>query len=171
MYQRLKERTLDRVRADLVEFPRDQRIIFLAGRRAEESQRRQGLALKDPIERKGSVVWVSPLLNWTALDLNAYRRLHPDVPRNEVSDLLHMSGECLDGAFAHRGELDEIETWFPEVADEIHQLEKEVAAADVAPPERCRWGWGAGKQKPSQAGALCSSCAGRFEPLGGGGQQ
>jgi 3'-phosphoadenosine 5'-phosphosulfate sulfotransferase (PAPS reductase)/FAD synthetase len=163
MYQRLKERALESVRRQFVEFRYQQRVIFLAGRRADESGRRKGLALKGPIERRGSTVWVSPLLNWTKLDLNAYRRIYPDVPRNEVSDLLHMSGECLCGAFAHPGELDEVGEWFPEVADEIRGLEKEVAAADVAPPERCKWGWGAGREAPSRVGAMCSSCDPLFD--------
>lgn len=166
MFQRLKERALESVRRKLVEYPYQQRVIFLAGRRASESDRRKGLALKDPIERKGSTVWVSPLVNWTKADLNAYRRIHPDVPRNEVSDLLHMSGECLCGSFAHADELEEIEMWFPEVAAEIRQLEQEVAEANLnIPAERCKWGWGAGKEKPSKVGALCSSCDARFEQL------
>lgn len=163
MYQRLKERALEKVRNDLVSNPYRERVIFLAGRRADESGRRKGLALKGPIERRGSTVWVSPLLDWTKLDLNAYRRVHSDVPRNEVSDLLHMSGECLCGAFAHAGELNEIEEWFPETAAEIRALEAEVLASGVAPPERCKWGWGAGKEKPSKVGDLCSSCDARFE--------
>lgn len=163
MYQKLKERALDRIRGSLVEFKYQQRVIYLAGRRADESDRRKGLADKPLIERRGSTVWVSPLTKWTKLDLNAYRRLNPDVPRNEVSDLLHMSGECLCGAFAHKGELEEIGDWFPEVADEIRALEKEVAAADVAPAQRCRWGWGAGKEKPSRVGALCSGCDALFD--------
>lgn len=165
MFQKLKERALERVRKQFVEYPYRQRVVFLAGRRADESGRRKGLALKDPIERRGSTVWVSPLLSWTKLDLNAYRRANPDVPHNEVSDLLHMSGECLCGAFAHADELDEIGAWFPDVADEIRQLEKEVAAAGVAPPERCKWGWGAGKETPSRVGALCSSCDSRFQQV------
>jgi 3'-phosphoadenosine 5'-phosphosulfate sulfotransferase (PAPS reductase)/FAD synthetase len=165
VYQRLKERALERVRSELVVNPYRQRVIFLAGRRADESGRRKGLALKDPIERRGSIVWVSPLINWTKADLNAYRRIHPDVPRNEVSDLLHMSGECLCGAFAHSGELEEIEMWFPNVAAEIRELEQRALDAAVAPPERCRWGWGAGKERPSKAGALCTSCNARFEQL------
>ncbi len=164
MYQRLKERTLDRVRAELVEFPTSGRVIFLAGRRADESARRKPLARKSPVERKGSVVWVSPLINWTSADLNAYRRVHPDVPCNEVADLLHMSGECLCGSYAHSGELEEIEMWFPQDVRDIRRLEKQVAAADVAPAERCRWGWGADKQKPSGAGPMCSSCSARFRP-------
>ena len=162
MYQRLKERALEKVRNDLVSNPYRERVIYLAGRRADESGRRKGLAAKGPIERRGSTVWVSPLVDWTKLDLNAYRRIHADVPRNEVSDLLHMSGECLCGAFAHSGELDEIAEWFPEVAEEIHALEEEVRASGVAPPERCKWGWGAGKERPSRVGDLCSSCDERF---------
>lgn len=163
MFQRLKERAMEKVRNELVKKPHRERVIFLAGRRADESERRKRLANMDPIERKGSTVWVSPLVGWTKLDLNAYRRVHPDVPRNEVSDLLHMSGECLCGAFAHAGELDEIADWFPEVAAEIRDLEAEVLASGVAPPERCRWGWGAGKEQPSKSGPMCDSCDERFK--------
>lgn len=163
MYQRLKERALEKVRNDLVSNPYRERVIFLAGRRADESGRRKGLVTQGPIERRGSTVWVSPLVDWTKLDLNAYRRVHSDVPRNEVSDVLHMSGECLCGAFAHSGELDEIAEWYPAVAAEIRALETEVHASGVAPPERCHWGWGAGKEKPSKVGDMCSSCDSRFE--------
>jgi len=161
MYQRLKERSLEKVRRDLVQLPRHQRVIFLAGRRADESDRRKGLAAKDPIERRGSTVWVSPLLNWTKLDLNAYRRLHPDVPCNEVSDLLHMSGECLCGAFAHRDELEEIEAWFPQTAREIRALEREVQAADVAPPPNAAGGAGARARNPRREWACCARRATR----------
>lgn len=31
----------------------------------------------------------------------------------------HMSGECLCGAFAKPGELDEIRFWYPAMADEL----------------------------------------------------
>lgn len=97
-YQRLKERGLRQVRRELVKDGRRQRVIFLAGRRAEESGRR-GARFKagelKAVERVDSVVWASPLVSWSKLDLNLYRKAFPDVPRNEVSDLLHMSGECL----------------------------------------------------------------------------
>lgn len=164
MYQRLKERALREVKRELITNPWRERVIFLAGRRSSESQRRQKLALKDPIEREGSIIWVSPIVDWTKEDLNTYRMLFPDVPRNEVSDILHMSGECLCGAFAHPGELDEIGEWFPHVAEEIRELERDVEASGKHPAERCRWGWGAGKQAPSKTGPLCSSCDARFAP-------
>lgn len=160
MYQRLKERSLEKARRELVKNPRRERVVFLAGRRREESKRRQDIPIS---ERRGSTVWVSPLVHWTKLDLNMYRMMY-DVPRNEVSDLLHMSGECLCGAFAHSGELDEIGMWFPEVRAEIEVLQEKVAAKPNIPRERCRWGWGADKEKPSKVGDMCTSCDARFSP-------
>jgi 3'-phosphoadenosine 5'-phosphosulfate sulfotransferase (PAPS reductase)/FAD synthetase len=154
MYSRLKERALDLARHDLgVANSRTKAAVFIAGRRRAESERRQDVPL---YESDGSVIWVSPLAMWTKLDLNTYREMHPDVPRNEVSDLLHMSGECLCGAFAKPSELDAIGEWFPEVRAEIEELQRDVSAAGHAPPF-CRWGHGEGA--PSPSGRLCSSCA------------
>lgn len=159
MYQRLKERGLRQARRKLVTNPRKERIIFFAGRRRQESQRRQGIP---EFEREGSVVWVSPLANWHKTDLNTYRNLH-DVPRNQVSDTLHMSGECLCGAFAHAGELDEIDFWYPDTAQQIRDLEAEVRATGKFPENRCRWGWGGDtSEKPSKTGPMCQSCDARF---------
>lgn len=154
MYQRLKERALEQVRKELNPHPRKQRAIFLAGRRSDESKRRSKLSAT--IERRGSLIWVSPILDWTSVDMNTYRAMHPDIPRNQVSDLLHMSGECLCGAFAKPGELDEIGYWYPDVVAQIRGLEGRVRAAGH-PPEICRWGHGVGRR--SKVGPLCSSCA------------
>lgn len=161
MYQRLKERGLREVRRQLVRNPRRERVLFLAGRRRDESKRRMAIPESD---RDGSVVFASPLAHWTKADLNTYRRMHPDIPRNAVSDTLHMSGECLCGAFAHHGELEEIRFWFPEVAEHIEELQEKVRAAGH-PEQRCRWGWGGESgEKPSKSGPLCTSCETRFEP-------
>jgi len=163
MYQRLKERGLRKARKKIVQQPRRERVVFLAGRRRDESQRRMNIP---DMEREGSTVWVSPLVNWTKEDLNTYRMTHRDVPRNAVSDCLHMSGECLCGAFAHAGELDEIAFWYPETAQHIRDLEEKVRAAGH-PEKRCRWGWGGGAssgEKPSKSGPMCTSCDARFLP-------
>jgi 3'-phosphoadenosine 5'-phosphosulfate sulfotransferase (PAPS reductase)/FAD synthetase len=159
MYQRLKERGLREVRKQVVNNPRRERVLFLAGRRREESKRRASIPESD---RQGSIVFVSPLVSWTKADLNTYRIMHPDVPRNQVSDTLHMSGECLCGAFAHAGELDEIRFWFPDTAAHIDGLEEKVRAAGH-PEKKCKWGWGQGAStKPSKSGIMCSSCDSRF---------
>lgn len=160
MYQRLKERGLREVRRTLVRHPRTERVFFLAGRRRTESQRRANVV---EFERVGSVVWVSPLVNWTKLDLNTYRAMHPEVPVNMVSDLLHMSGECLCGSFAHPGELDEINMWFPDTVREIRRLESRIAERDNIPAQRKTWGWGSTSRARAKekSGPLCSSCEDR----------
>jgi 3'-phosphoadenosine 5'-phosphosulfate sulfotransferase (PAPS reductase)/FAD synthetase len=153
MYQRLKERALDKVRAELVTNNRRERVMFIAGRRRSESKRRQNIPL---YETDGSAIWASPLAMWTKLDMNTYRLMMRDVPINEVSEKLHMSGECLCGSFAHPGELDELRFWYPAVAEGIDQLERDVTAAGHKPPFN-RWGHGQGKPT-EQTGKLCTSC-------------
>ncbi len=165
MFQRLKERAIMAARAEIVprSRARRERVIFLAGRRKDESARRSGIPLW---EREGALVWVSPLALWTKLDLNTYRQMAGDVPRNQVSDLIHMSGECLCGSFAKKDELDEVGGFFPEVAAQIRDLEHEVARQGSIDPERCRWGWGAyrdlsGRRRP-KVGVMCTSCDEKF---------
>lgn len=167
MYQRLKERTLDAVRRDIIGNVYRRRLIYFAGRRRQESVRRAEIPLH---ERDGSAIWISPLANWTALDINTYHTMFPDIPRNLVTDLLHMSGECLCGAFAKKGELDMIREWYPDTADDIDRLEHDVRAAGHPEPV-CRWGWGAyrtprdrGPRSLQKAGRLCSSCTAPDEP-------
>jgi 3'-phosphoadenosine 5'-phosphosulfate sulfotransferase (PAPS reductase)/FAD synthetase len=180
MYQRLKERCLDQARRELVGHSWRERVVFLAGRRRTESVRRTDIPVTD---RKGSIVFVSPLVLWTAPDMNTYRLVQGDVPRNEVSDMIHMSGECLCGAFAHKNELDEVGEWFPAVKAEIEALEADVLATGKHPEWKCRWGWGADKAaiekarktmtdtevaelfSRSKVGVMCSTCDAK--PAGG----
>lgn len=156
MYSRLKERSLEQVRRELVSNPRRERVLFIGGRRRSESKRRANVSLAD---RKGSMVFTSPLAMWTKLDMNQYRLMHLDtdpVPVNEVSDLLHMSGECLCGAFAKENELEEIRFWFPDMAAEIDAIQDEVRAAGFDGPKGT---WGHRVGKPSEeTGMLCTSC-------------
>jgi 3'-phosphoadenosine 5'-phosphosulfate sulfotransferase (PAPS reductase)/FAD synthetase len=166
MFQRLKERALEQVRRELVQHSYRERVIFLAGRRRTESDRRSSVP---EMERRGSTVWISPLVNWTKPDLNTYRLLHGDVPVNIVSDLIHMSGECLCGAFAHHGERAEISEWYPGAFDEIAELEALIADRDDIPEYRRRWGWAGdprllamSREKPT-SGLLCQSCDVRWE--------
>lgn len=157
MYQRLKERALRTARRDVVKHPYKERIVFLAGRRRTESSRRANVP---EFERFGSTVWIAPMVNWTKTDLYTYREWAGDVPRNRVSDLIHMSGECLCGAFAHKDELAEIEMFFPNVAQEIRQLENMVRLAGH-PDHKCKWGWGATERTKGSiplSGPMCSSC-------------
>jgi hypothetical protein len=96
----------------------------------------------------------------------AYPGTYFDGAVAEVSDMLHMSGECLCGAFAKPNEIVEIAFFFPEMAHHLLELEDEVRAAGHPFP-RCTWGWGGWKgsstDAPPSSGPLCSSCDARFD--------
>lgn len=159
MFQRLKERSIMAARADLVTRPTRQRLVFLAGRRRDESLRREAVPLW---EREGSTLWISPLAYWTKLDLNTYRQTRR-VPVNEVSEVLHMSGECLCGSFAKVGEREQIRSAYPGTFAGIEELEEKLDDEDrpEIPPVRRRWGWGVGRKASDRgplAGTLCGSC-------------
>lgn len=172
-YQRLKEKALDEVRrARTISRGRNGQIAFVAGTRWSESARRFRNA--EEVDVAGSVVWVSPIVHWTNGHIAEYRARHrctvshvhaehhlchaDALPLSEVSANLHMSGDCLCGAFAHEGELDEVEFFYPEVAARIRAIEAQARAGDIP---WCVWGAGKaaatrGQQAP---GRLCSSCA------------
>lgn len=171
MFQRLKERQLRKVQRRFINHPRRERVMFVAGRRKEESARRTSRWHKGELvehERVGSVVWCSPIIHWSAVDMAAYRERF-DVPRNEVSDMIHMSGECMCGAFAKKNEREEVGFFFPEFSEQIADLELKVRAAGHPEP-RCVWGWGADqpvkvRRRDRKAGRLCDSCVYRQEAL------
>lgn len=154
MYQRLKERCLVQARRKLVSNGRQQRVVFIAGRRRAESARRADIPLH---ERDGSTIWTSPLAMWTKPDMQTYRLMHGDVPVNPVAEALGMSGECLCGAFAKPGELNTIREHYPDVADEIEQLERDVRAAGWD-DRLSTWGHGSGTAGVQNVGRMCTSC-------------
>jgi 3'-phosphoadenosine 5'-phosphosulfate sulfotransferase (PAPS reductase)/FAD synthetase len=138
MYRRLKERKLERmVRDAKVGHPRTARVMLVNGMRRDESERRKMHA--DFQRRRGAQCWIAPLEHWTKLDCNQYLAAY-SLPRNPVVDLLHMSGECLCGAYARQGEMKDLEMWFPKDAAYIKSLEAEVEALGKA---SCVWGYSA----------------------------
>jgi len=155
MYNYLKERCVDQLVREHKSHSRS-RIMLITGVRLSESKRRMGHVV--PIaqfKRRPCSIWVAPLLDWTKDDLAAYRAAH-GVPESEVAALLHMSGECLCGAFAHPDEIKDLEAFYPETAARIHSLEVEVAAVG----KHAVWGTAPGKERRRAApGILCSDCA------------
>jgi 3'-phosphoadenosine 5'-phosphosulfate sulfotransferase (PAPS reductase)/FAD synthetase len=157
MFQRLKERALRRVRKELVTNGRKQRVIFIAGRRRAESERRKDIPL---LEHEDSIIWASPLALWTKLDMITYRLMRGDVPTNQVSELIGMSGECLCGSFAKPGELEAVGAHFPAIQAHIQRLQDKLTAAGFTWPLNV---WGHGQRVPSQGssdevGKFCTSC-------------
>lgn len=156
-YVRLKERRLDELIREHKQHWLD-RIVLVAGVRQEESDRRMGTA--QTVRRDGAAVWVNPIIAWQATDRLPFMAQR-GLPRNPVVDLLHMSGECLCGAFARPGELEYLAYWFPEVGARIEALQR--IAAEAGQP--CRWGERPPERVPDEQLALpmdlpplCWSC-------------
>jgi 3'-phosphoadenosine 5'-phosphosulfate sulfotransferase (PAPS reductase)/FAD synthetase len=171
MYRHLKDEPLMTFRRSVVgDEGRTKKVIYLGGMRWAETERRFRNA--EAIDQDGAIVWVSPLVHWTDAHMREYRARHRcqqdhehaqhrlcfdgALPLNEVTEHIHMSGECLCGAFAKPGELDEIGFFYPKTAAKLRALEKQAEAAGIP---ACKWG-----QKPpsekgtTPAGRLCSSC-------------
>lgn len=133
MYRRLKERCI-RILTRQHKKERTDRIMLVTGCRSQESVRRMGHV--EPMQREGARVWVNPIHDWSKRDCLDYIEAH-SVPRNPVVEFMHMSGECLCGAYAHPGEIDEIALWYPKTAARIRELEAKVKAAGHP---ACVWG-------------------------------
>jgi len=163
-YVVLKERQIQTLlRESKAGHSRRARVLFLSGVRRAESQRR---AKSEPIKRvkRSSVVFVSPLINWTAPHMARYRQTHR-LPESDAAALLHRSSECNCGALASaKQERAMLKTLYPEFFASIEALEAEAEAAGL---RWCRWGGydrtgnratETAKQAP---GLLCEACDAR----------
>ncbi len=152
IYARIKGSPFEQINKIMCPDPYSQRVLFIGGRRMLESGRRERRKIP-VIEHRKSIVWVSPLRGWTKFDLRTYRERFPDCPVNPIAEHLGMSGECLCGAFAKPGELDQLRR-FPPAADAVEQIGRlsEVARSNGVAERRCRWGWGASVFTPCENG-------------------
>lgn len=144
VYRYLKERCVEQLVRESKRRPKD-RVMFITGVRLSESDRRMGHV--EAIVRRNSQLWVAPILNWGNEHKTAYQVFN-GIPRNPVTPILGISGECLCGAFAKPGEREKIAAHFPEAEAEIVACEQE-AAANTRP---CRWG-----RRPKDR-MLCQQC-------------
>lgn len=159
-YNRLKERQVERLLRETKEgHPRSARVMALTGiRRAESKQRSK----RQPTNRKGSMVFVNPLIDWTDQKMLRYREAY-SLPESPVAALLHRSGECNCGCFADEGERQMIRSLWPDWFDKrIGLLEREAEAMGLL---FCRWGetpdgteGDARRGLREPAGELCSTC-------------
>lgn len=161
MYSRLKERQLRR-------FKRDhgisgvgktkRRVMLVSGVRLQESKRRSMTVQKELLQVRPSELWAAPIRNWSKADCRE-ARIYAGLKENEVSKLIHKSGECLCGAFAKKGELAELRMFYPDVAKRIDDLAERVRAAGHD------WGWEDQPTKKKKFNGtevedqfLCTSC-------------
>jgi 3'-phosphoadenosine 5'-phosphosulfate sulfotransferase (PAPS reductase)/FAD synthetase len=133
MYSRLKERGIrELVRRNKKKHTRE-KVMLLTGICHDDSVRRSGYgnALITP---NGGQLWVNHMYWRGATWMHLYVQSR-GIPRNPVAYELGMSGECLCGAFASKGELAVVRMVCPEVADRIERLQVEARAAGH------NWGW------------------------------
>lgn len=133
MYNRLKERPLRCLERDCSATTRHP-VVYVSGCRSAESIRRMGNT--NEVDRDGRRVWVAPCHDWQKSDTSELIEF-AKARRNVVVDLIHKSGECLCGAYAQKGELDEL-SLFPQTQAayfRILNLQKKVCEAGFP------WGW------------------------------
>lgn len=134
MYIKLKQRSIERYLRDVGATPKSP-VLFVTGARTEESTRRMGNTAK-VCEERGRSIWLNAIHDWTKSNTGELIE-YAGLKRNLVVDLIHKSGECLCGAFAEKGELEELKLW-PQTRpcyDRIIKLQEEVIAAGFP------WGW------------------------------
>lgn len=133
MYSRLKEGPLQQLSAD----HKPHRLLFSTGIRWDESVRRmRNYVASGKFYRIKRWVWANAIAEWSSKDCLDFIE-QEGLKKNPVVDLLHMSGECLCGAFARKDEIKELELWFPETAKYIHDLERRVQEVGQV---GCVWG-------------------------------
>lgn len=123
MYILLKERAVRALVREHKQGPRD-RIMLVTGVRKSESARRME-TVKDAVQRSGAALWVAPMWDWSRDERDLYQDTN-NLPHNPVKDKLHVSGDCLCGAYAHKGDMASLEIFYPEAANRIKALQKIV---------------------------------------------
>lgn len=146
VYNRLKLHCIGRL-ARYERSKKTDKIMVISGCRLNESVRRMNNAL--PITREGRLIWCAPIINWDDEDKTVYQ-INNRIPRNPVTPVLGISGECLCGAFAKPGEREKIRESFPDAESQI--VAAEHAAASNNKP--CAWG----TRPPKRQQHLCQQC-------------
>lgn len=130
-YRYLKDRAIDAIkrRHKLDTFDR---VVFLSGLRRHESAER--MAKATVMHRRGSGVWVNPLIDWTNEQVLRYRLEH-NLPENPFYETVGGSGDCQCnwGQFI---DLDTLRQYSPCLAA------RHVAEIDTLSREHHGWGWG-----------------------------
>lgn len=159
MYRRLKERALRSTVTHVIKSKPNARenVLLISGIRKFESRIRMGYT--HVIRKEDSRIWCNPIFFWTKKTCEEYMKGN-DLPRNSVKDTIGISGECLCGCFADKGEFDRIAQHYPHVAEYIDRLH-EIAKANGHP-----WFWTQGPSlwkklypKGQLELGMCARCA------------
>ncbi len=98
-------------------------IVFLSGRRKKESARRLRMkSNKERVTTEGMTFW-SYIFDMETVAVWDYLKEN-DLKRSNTYDTMHLSGDCLCGAFSSKGESDFLQIFHPELAAKFLALEK-----------------------------------------------
>lgn len=146
MYQILKERIFEAFKREAkAGGSRRDTVMFVSGVRHDESAIRAGY--KETVKKVGSSIWVQPFYWQTKSDFELYRQEF-GLPRNPVTDVVGISGECLCGTMGTRDELDLIEKIEPQTRQYIEGLEARCESLGLP----CKWA--TKPDKPSKCNPL-----------------
>lgn len=133
MYQILKERSFFALKREAkVGHSRRSCIAIITGVRHDESAIRAGY--NRAVKKFGSIVWINPFYFQTKLDFEIYRQEF-GLPRNPVTDIVGISGECLCGTMGTRDELDLVERIEPSTAVYVRGIELKCESLGLP----CKW--------------------------------
>lgn len=133
MYQRLKERSFDAWKRDAkIGQHRLSTVMFITGIRHDESAIRAGY--QRAVQKVGSSIWVAPFYWSNKEDFEFYRQEF-GLPRNPVSSVVGISGECLCGTMGSPDELELVARVEPETTSYIRSLEAKCESLGLP----CRW--------------------------------
>jgi 3'-phosphoadenosine 5'-phosphosulfate sulfotransferase (PAPS reductase)/FAD synthetase len=160
-YQYFKERQLRAIATHTDNKPR-----FYTGVRSHESNRRMKNVEGGRVDTD-RWTWVSPVHDWRDSAIDQYREEH-DLPENPVAKKIGRSGDCYCGAYANRdAELAELEAHYPDHAEWLKEVEREVQEEIGTDDDYAYWGFGGLSEKELRAKmanddmaqmSLCSSC-------------
>ena len=156
-YVWLKERALHA-------FTKARKTLLVSGVRSQESRRRMGKAKW--VTQDAGRTWVAPILDWPVLAVRDYAKI-VGLKQSLVSQHLHMSGECLCGAYAKPGERYLIDAFFPADGQRIKRLERRARRRGV----HAVWGTPPPKKlnrypevMPEMFAPMCFDCEERGAP-------
>lgn len=102
-------------------------ITYISGRRKLESARRKKMKTNKEHLVMDGMKFFSSIFNWTTEQVWEYLKEH-NIERSPIYNTMHMSGDCLCGAFSQRGESAFLKMFHPELYNYLLELEKKYGS-------------------------------------------
>ena len=99
------------------------KIIYISGRRKNESTRRMRMKTNKRDLIMDGMHFHSPIFDWSTGQVWVYLEEHK-IERSPIYDTMHMSGDCMCGAFSQKGESAFLQMFHPKLAEWLEDLEK-----------------------------------------------